>query len=178
MTDICKCGCGMPAKSPGILNNHKPRRLVALPNFSPDEGKCNCGCGKITSDIMMLRLQCFIFLLEAQMKCKIRCVITGPARCKAKQIQVYTDKGFAVEDVPGSYHLGPNRGVGDDGKPGEATDVCMYQINAEGESIAIPRAVVASAAKKSGLFGGVIHKIYDGDNSEFVHLDMGPVREL
>lgn len=156
----------------------KPRRVVALPNFSPTEGQCNCGCGKITSDVLMLRLQCFIFVLEAQLKSKVKCHITGPARCKAKQIQVYVDKGYAVENVPGSYHLGSNRGVGDDGNPGEAVDVCMFQINDSGKSVPIPRAVVAYAAKKSGLFGGVIHKIYEGDGFEFVHLDMGPVREL
>ena len=36
------------------------RLSVQLRNFNTEEGKCACGCGKITAPELMLRLQAFI----------------------------------------------------------------------------------------------------------------------
>lgn len=148
-----------------------PRRKVELPNFSEHEGTCSCGCGKRVSDDLMLRLQMLVFRMSVAFNAKVTCVITGGARCLKKQADVYKGK----DPVPTSYHTGIKRdGEGDSA----AVDVKFFCNTSKYGVAPVRREVAALAAKQSNLFGGVIHKLYDGDNSEFIHLDMGPVREL
>lgn len=148
-----------------------PRRKVELPNFSEHEGECSCGCGKKVSDNLMLRLQMLVFRMSVAFNAKVTCVITGGARCLKKQAEVYKGK----DPIPTSYHTGKNRdGEGDS----EAVDVKFFCHSSKYGAVPVRREAAALAAKQSNLFGGVIHKRYEGDDSEFIHLDMGPVREL
>lgn len=150
----------------------KVRRFVELSNFSSTEGECSCGCHKRIADELMIRNQAFVYILSAKFGCLIRCRITGGARCLKKQKAVYDGKG--ITPTPTSYHTGKNRdGVGDSYAYDAEYD--KYENN---QWVTIPREVVAYVAKESKLFGGVIHKLYVGDSSDFVHFDLGPVREL
>ena len=150
----------------------KSRRSVVLENFAFDEGQCSCGkCKKQVCDELMVRLQAFRYILKAKFKCEVMMVISGGARCLDKQAEVY----HHAVPLQTSYHTGPNRdGIGDSA----AADIKVFQVLPRGEAIKVPRAVLAFAAKQSGLFGGVIHIKYQGDDSEFIHVDLGPVREL
>lgn len=145
------------------------RMVVDLPNFHEIEANCTCGCGKRTDPNLMIRLQAFIFYLEAVYKSRVRCNITGPARCVKRQAEVYGVEGKE------SYHLGMSR----KGKPGElgaALDIICDYTDKHGSRVTIPKAELAKHAIASKLFGGVIHKIY-GDESRFLHVDLGPIRE-
>lgn len=145
--------------------------MVALPNFSVDEAKCSCGCGKDADDRLMLRLQVFIFTLIEIWGCPVRCLITGPARCEENQRRIYgTNEG---EPTPESYHLGPSRV--DDGRPGVALDVVIQKLIG-GAWLSVQKEHVANLASKSKLFGGIGWKSY-GPEKSFVHLDLGPKRE-
>ena len=143
------------------------RLKVELRNFNIEEGKCSCGCGKITAPELMLRLQAFIFYLESIYICPIRCLITGGARCNKHQLDVYGGK--KVE----SYHCGPRRGKVPDPE-GWATDV-IVEIKPRDSWVRIAKHQLAEHAINSKLFGGVGWQIY-GPASGFLHLDMGPVR--
>jgi hypothetical protein len=141
---------------------------VPLKNFHAAEASCTCGCGKTTSPELMLKLQAFIYILERIYGGRVRCNITGPARCTAKQEEVYNKP-----DVP-SYHLGIKR-KHFKGEPGAAVDViCDYETKTGRRTI--PKAELAKHAIESRLFGGVVHKLY-GSEARFLHLDLGPVRE-
>lgn len=145
----------------------KERAMVPLKNFHSEEANCSCGCGKHTSPDLMVRIQAFIFYLEAIYGCTVRCIITGGARCPKHNAVIYGGK-----KVP-SYHMGAHRGEVKD-EPGEALDVVM-EICPRGDWARIGKDQLAEHAINSKLFGGVGWKIY-GPASRFVHLDLGPVR--
>ena len=143
------------------------RLSVQLKNFNTEEGKCACGCGKITAPELMLRLQAFIFYLESIYICPIRCLITGGARCNKHQLDVYGGK--KVE----SYHCGPRRGKVTDPE-GWAVDV-VVEIKPRDSWVRVSKHQLAEHAIASRLFGGVGWQIY-GPATGFLHLDMGAVR--
>lgn len=146
----------------------KERLTVTLKNFSTHEADCQCGCGKITSPELMLRLQAFLYILERIYVCPLRCLITGGARCNAHQKDIYGGK--KVE----SYHCGIHRGRQVDPE-GLAVDV-VVEINPIGDGWArVSKHTLAKLAVESKLFGGVGWQVY-GPATQFVHLDLGPVR--
>lgn len=144
------------------------RFMAPLPNFSEDEGKCKDWCGKDTSPKLMIILQCFIWYLENLTGKKVRCLITGPARCTNKQTQVYGGK------CPPSYHMGQDKVDKGTIDPGVAAD-CVFQTREKDGWLTIPKAEAAAAAQNFGLFGGIGWKKY-GPSLKFVHLDLGPKR--
>ena len=142
---------------------------VELRNFHAAEADCTCRCGKGTEPELMIRLQAFIYILERIYCGRVRCNITGPARCDRKQEEVYDGK----PGVP-SYHLGRKR-THIKGEPGAAVDV-IFDYESRTGRVTIPKATLAQHAIESKLFGGVIWKVY-APEERFVHLDLGPVRE-
>ena len=145
----------------------KPRFMVQLRNFSEFEADCSCGCGFSPDPELMLRLQSFIYYLERIYGCSVRCIISGGARCARHNKVVYG--GLAQP----SYHCGPNRGSKKD-EYGWAVDA-IFQIAPRGDWARIDKHAAAQHAIESKLFGGVGWKVY-GPSSQFVHLDLGPVR--
>jgi uncharacterized protein YcbK (DUF882 family) len=158
----------MTSSNAGIAEvNMKPRLMVPLKNFHSEEADCSCGCGKITTPALMIRLQAFIYLLERIYDCQVRCHITGGARCVKHNTELYEGK------VTPSYHLGMARGKLKD-EYGAAVDIVM-EICPRSDWARISKDKLAEHAIESGLFGGVGWKIY-GPATRFVHLDLGPVR--
>jgi len=145
----------------------KPRAIVQLRNFSEFEADCECGCGFPTSSELLIRLQAFIYYLERVYSCSVRCVISGPARCRKHNKEVYGGK------VVPSYHSGYSKGLKTDSE-GAALD-CVFEICPRGDWARIGKDQLAKHAIDSKLFGGVGWKIY-GPEKQFVHLDLGPVR--
>lgn len=145
------------------------RMTVPLKNFHVTEAQCQCGCGKDTEPELMLRLQAFIYVLERVFDASVRCHITGPARCTRRQNAVYNKEGVQ------SYHCGMSR-VHTPGSLGAAVDV-VIEIFKNGEWVVVAKDRIAQEAINSKLFGGVIWKIY-GPLHNFVHLDLGPIRQL
>lgn len=144
------------------------RQIVPLRNFNPNEFICNCGkCNKSIDPELMVRLQAFIYVLEREFDCPVKCIISGPARCEDQNRLVYGGR------FQPSYHMGMSRGSKVD-THGAAVDVTMSAyIRDSWTQIAKDR--VAKLAIESKLFGGVGWKIY-GPESKFVHFDLGPVR--
>lgn len=162
----------------------KERRVAELDNFNEHEGECSCGCGKRVAGTLMLRLQSFVNILEAEEGSRVGCIITSGARCDKTQRAAYeiiwkrqglTNLEIECMATPESYHLGSRRidtGVKDDAY---AVDVKFFVIR-ENSKVYLRRAYVAKKAIDSKLFGGVGYKSYEGDGSPFIHLDLGPVR--
>lgn len=153
------------------------RMIVPLRNFNHREPVCKCGeCGKGTDPELMVRVQAFIYILEAIYDAGVRCFITGPARCIPHHINVY--RAMGVNDFRESYHMGENRGRNrpTDDPEGKAVD-CVFEFYRNSTWNTIDKAIIAKHAIDSKLFGGVGWKIY-GPNSRFTHLDLGPVREF
>lgn len=144
------------------------RQIVPLRNFNPDEFICKCGrCGKSTDPELMVRLQAFIYFLEREFQGDARCIITGPARCEEHNRTIYGGR------LQPSYHMGMNRGNTPD-THGAAVDV-VVDVYLRDSWTRIAKTRLAELAVESKLFGGVGWKIY-GPQSQFVHLDLGPVR--
>ena len=108
------------------------RRFVALENFSDTEGACQCGCGKVPTEEIMLRLQAFIRALEVVAGPHIKCQINSGYRCAKHNAKV----GGAAD----SRHL-----------HGDAVDVVFFR---EGGT-QIDNADVASVARHCMLFSGI-----------------------
>lgn len=143
---------------------------VELENFHPTELNCSCGCGKTTSDKFAIILQAFVYYLEAYYGSEIRIIITSGARCKRKHTAVSGDP----EDT--SYHMGATRL--DEG-PGVAVD-CYFKVLeiVDGRAVwsVIPKANVATLARRFGLFKGIGYRSYPA-SWRMVHLDIGGGRE-
>ena len=147
----------------------RPNRLnVPLRNFARGEADCRCGCGKEPDPELMVRAQAFIYYLEAVYSAPIRVIVTGPVRCGEHNKAVYG--GERRE----SYHVGIERV--ENGQPGAAIDG-RYQICKNETWENLDKAHVAQHAVDSKLFGGVGWMIY-GSGQNFVHTDIGPVREF
>ena len=127
-------------------------RVVALKNFSANEGDCRCGCGMKVADGILIRMQSFIFMLSRIYRKPVRVMISSGARCWKRN-----------EATPGSakysLHL-----------EGRAVD-CIFQIQKNGEWEQIPNEDVAALARRSGLFGGVGYIKYASQGQNLIHLD-------
>ena len=144
------------------------RQIVPLRNFNPNEFLCKCGrCNKSTDPELMVRLQAFLYIVEAEHNAPVRCFITSPARCEEHNARIYGG------EFRQSYHMGINRGLKPD-THGAAVDVIIEVLIAD-KWLRIEKERAAELAIKSNLFGGVGWQIY-GTQSRFLHLDMGETR--
>lgn len=145
------------------------RKLIPVENFHPDEFKCRDGCGKDTHPVLILCVQAFIYILTVKRGRLIRCIVSGPARCDARNIVTYKGRN------PDTYHKGLLKI--DEGLDsfGAAVD-CVFQ-EWLGRWVTIPKAEVAREAIVSLLFGGVGWQKYP-EAYTFVHFDLGPVRQF
>ena len=132
----------------------KPRRTVALPNYSEFEGDCRCGCGMAQDNDAMIIFQAFVFMLQRKYGCKVVHEETSGARCQKHNAA----EGGASD----SRHLHK-----------DAFDSRFYK-NIGGKRIRIPNREIAAAAIASGLFGGVGYMKYEKTGEDIVHLDCRP----
>ena len=142
---------------------------VELENFHSTELDCNCGCGKKTSQKLALRLQAFIYQLEAHFKTSIKCIVHSGARCKKNHASLKTENDT-------SYHMGLTRY--DEG-PGAAVD-CHFEMLVPSKKglpkwVVINKNTIAELAIKSNLFGGIGWKSYP-KNWVMIHFDLGGCR--
>lgn len=148
----------------------KPRLKAELENFHPIELNCSCGCGKTTSHKFAVILQAFVYFLESFYDSEIKIIITSGARCKRKHEAVSGDP----KDT--SYHMGATRL---DESPGVAAD-CYFKVlrilDGQAEWSVIPKAEVATLARKFGLFKGIGYRSYPG-SWRMIHLDIGGGKE-
>lgn len=135
-----------------MIQTQKPdRRSVLLRNYSASEGSCECGCGMVVENEMMLRLQAFVFILERIHGCPVKHIITSGARCASHNASV----GGAKE----SQHLS-----------GKAVDGTFHRFIG-GQWEQLDNGAVANFARESELFGGVGFLEYHRKGKNLVHLD-------
>jgi uncharacterized protein YcbK (DUF882 family) len=146
------------------------RRIVPLHNFHALEGNCKCGCGMEVDPQLMLKLQAFIYILERTLNTEIQCIITSGARCIKHNTKTYN--GIKTS----SFHCGIKRGDTPE-MYGAAVD-CVFKAKQGDEFVVLPKDAIAEYAITSGLFGGVGWKKYHPTLAQFIHLDLGFVREF
>jgi len=145
------------------------RVSVPLRNFRQGEGDCKCGCGKKLAPELLLRLQAFIYFLEAELGLPTRCNINSGARCIPHNTATY--KGIPTP----SFHVGKSRGLSEIAYEfGAAADIHV-EVCLHDKWITVDKSKLAAFAIATRLFGGVGWKIY-GDSQNFVHVDLGAVR--
>lgn len=125
------------------------KRIVSLENYSQKEGNCTCGCGMVVEGSFMVRLQAFMYMLEAIYQEPVRHRMTSGSRCKAKN-----------DATPGSAMFSQHlNGLAADGH---------FDRFSNGKWIEIPVGNVAKHAAGSRLFTGIGYEKY---GRKFIHLD-------
>lgn len=135
----------------------KPR-IIGLSNYAEKEGDCECGCGLKMTDDLVLALQAFNAILSRVYGCPVRHLVTSGARCAKRNAATPNSSPF-------SQHV-----------LGLAADGYWEKKNTHPANNPYSQCLtenVAAEALRSGLFGGVGWKMYEG-TSGIIHLDIRP----
>lgn len=129
---------------------------VNLPNILDHEGFCECGCGKASSQELLVLLQAFVYMVERTRGKKVRVHWHG-ARCQSHN-----------NEIPGSAKFSEHLN-------GQAAD-CKFEEYDGTRWHPIDSATIAAYAIGSGLWGGIGWKKYHPVPGH-IHLDIRPGRK-